>query len=319
MRHVIVEAVGARPVLRDAPRPVPGAGQVLVRVAACGLNFADLLMIRGTYQEKPPFPFTPGMEVAGTVEALGPGVEGPPAGTRVAVVGGSGGLAEYGVFPANRVVVLPDGMDMTVAAGFQVAHGTSHLVLTRRARLAAGETLVVLGAAGGVGLTAVEIGKALGARVIAVARGADRLAVARAAGADETLDAGGDLRAGLKALGGADVVYDPVGGAATEAGLRALRPEGRLVVIGFASGEVPPLPANILLVKNIDVVGFYWGGYMAFAPEVLADSLRTLFAWHAEGRLHPHVSHVLPPERLDEALDLMRSRRSTGKVVIRFD
>jgi NADPH2:quinone reductase len=318
MRQMQVERLGSAPVLREAPVPVPGAGQLLVRIAACGLNFADLLMIEGTYQERPPLPFTPGMEVAGTVEALGPGVSAPPVGSRIAVVGGTGGLADYGLFPADRAVLLPDGMDLDAAAGFQVAYGTSHLALTRRGRLAAGETLVVLGAAGGVGLTAVEIGKALGARVVAVARGAERLEVARAAGADVLVDAGSDLRAELKALGGADVVYDPVGGAATDAALRALRPEGRLVVIGFAAGAVPPLPANILLVKNIEAIGVYWGGYMAFAPQVLADSLRTLFGWYREGRLHPHVSHVLPPERLDEALDLMRSRRSTGKVVIRF-
>jgi NADPH2:quinone reductase len=319
MQSLLVTALGATPVLRAVPVPEPGPGEVLIKVAACGLNFADLLMIRGEYQEKPALPFAPGMEIAGHVAALGAGVAGPAPGSRVAAVCGHGGLAQYATAAASACVALPEAMGFETAAGFQVAYGTSHLGLTRRARLQAGETLLVLGAAGGVGLTAVEVGKALGARVIAVARGADKLAVARAAGADHLIDSGSaDLRAELKALGGVDVVYDPVGGAGFEAALRACRPEARVLVIGFASGQVPPVPANIILVKNISVIGFYWGGYRVFAPEVMADSLAELMRWFAAGRLKPHVSHVLPPERLDEALELIRSRRSTGKVVIRF-
>lgn len=318
MRKISVQSPGSAPMLVEGIRPEPRPGQILVRVEACGLNFADLLMIRGEYQEKPEPPFTPGLEIAGIVEALGPGVAGPPLGSRVAAVIGHGGLADYALAPAERVLPVPDSMDAVTAAGFQVAYGTSHLALTRRARLKPGETLLVLGAAGGVGLTAVEIGKALGARVIAQARGADKLAVAEAAGADVLLDAGADLRAEIKALGGADVVYDPVGGDAFDAALRVLRPEGRMLTIGYASGRVPQIPANILLVKNIEVIGVYWGGVLKFAPEAVAESLAELMRWHAEGRLHPHVSHVLPPEQLDEALELIRSRKSTGKVVIRF-
>jgi len=303
--------------LIDVADPQPGPGEVLVRICACGLNFADLLMQKGTYQDMPALPFTLGMEVAGVVEALGAGVTAPCPGARVAVFGGHGGLAELGCFPADRAVVLPDAMPMTDAAAFQIAYGTSHLALTHRARLRPGETLLVLGAAGGVGLTAVEIGKRMGARVIACARGAARLAVARAAGADHLVDSeAGDLAAQVKALGGADVVYDPVGGALFSEALRACRPEARVMIIGFASGDVPQIKANHLLVKNVDLLGFYWGGYLAFRPEAVKASLAELLRWYAAGDLNPHVSHVLPLERAAEGLDLLRSRRATGKVVV---
>ncbi len=316
MRCFQVTAFDRPPELTMQPDPVPGPGQVLLRIAACGLNFADLLMAKGTYQDTPAPPFTLGMEVCGTVVAQGPGVTTPALGTRVAVFGGSGGLADMGLFDAGRCRAVPDTMPDDVAAGFQVAYGTSHLALARRGRLKAGETLLVLGAAGGVGLTAVETGKLLGARVIAVARGADKLAVAQAAGADVTLDADCDLKAELKALGGVDVVYDPVGGPMAKAALSACNREARYITIGFASGDIPQFPANILLVKNIDVIGFYWGGYLGFAPEILTDSLATLMDWHAQGKLHPHVSHVVPLDRAGEALELLRSRAATGKVVV---
>jgi NADPH:quinone reductase len=297
--------------------PEPGPGQIRIRIAACGLNFADLLMLKGQYQDTPPTPFTLGMEVAGTVEARGPGVTAPAIGTRVAVFGGQGGLAEYGCFDAARAVPLPDSMSMTDAAAFLIAYGTSHLALEHRARLQPGENLLVLGAAGGVGLTAVEVGKLMGATVIACARGADKLAAARQAGADHLIDAAtDDLRAAVKALGGADVVYDPVGGDQWQAAFRACNPEARLLPIGFASGEVPQIPANHLLVKNLSVLGVYWGGYMKFRPAAVTDSLRVLMGWYAEGRIRPHVSHVLPLDQVEEGLELLRSRASTGKVVI---
>jgi len=304
------------PALRDIPRPAPARGEVLIRIEACGLNFADLLMAKGTYQDMPAAPFTLGMEVCGTVVALGDGVSRPATGTRVAVFGGHGGLADYGVFPAARCRVLPPDMTTVQAAGFQVTYGTSHLALTRRARLQAGETLLVLGAAGGVGLTAVEIGKAMGATVIAVARGSQKCAIAKAAGADHVLDASADITAEVKALGRADVVYDPVGGAAFTAALRATNPEGRIVTIGFASGDVPQIAANHLLVKNIDILGFYWGGYLRFNPTALSDSLAELFDMFSAGRLHPHISHILPLDQVGAAMDLLRSRKSTGKIVI---
>jgi len=317
MRHWIVTEFGSGPVLAEAPLPVPGPGEVRLRIAACGLNFADLLLIRGAYQERPALPFVPGMEVAGTVEALGPGVAGPAPGSRVMLHSGRGGLAEAGCFAAGRCLPIPDGVSFEAAAAFPVAYGTSHLGLTRRARLAPGETLLVLGAAGGVGLTAVEIGRRLGARVIAAARGADRLEVARAAGAHHLVDTGaGGLREAVRALGGADVVYDPVGGPLAAEALRTLRPEGRHVVIGFAAGEVPQFEANHLLVKNIDVIGFYWGGYAAFRPEALAASLATLTDWLARGAIRPHVGHLLPFARAAEGLALLAGRKATGKVVI---
>jgi len=317
MRAYHIPAPDAAPSIHDIDAPIPGVGEVSLSIAACGLNFADLLMIKGEYQDTPEPPFTLGMEVAGVVEALGPDTSGPPVGTRVAVFGGQGGLAEQGCFPAERAVVLPESMGFTDAAAFQIAYGTSHVALAHSARLQPGETLLVLGAAGGVGLTAVEIGKLMGARVIACARGADKLEVARKAGADHLIDASTeDIRAVCKELGGVDVVYDPVGGEQFRAAMRACNPEGRILSIGFASGDVPQIPANHLLVKNLSVMGLYWGGYLKFRPEVVTDSLRTLFKWYEEGRIKPHVSHVLPLDRVEEALELLRSRRSTGKVVV---
>ena len=303
--------------IREIDTPTPSGGEVRLRIGACGLNFADLLMIKGEYQDTPEPPFTLGMEVAGTIEACGPGVDEAMIGQRVAVFGGQGGLAEVGCFPAERCVPLPDAMPFSDAAAFQVAYGTSHVALDHKARLQPGETLLVLGAAGGVGLTAVEIGKQMGATVIACARGADKLAVAEQAGADHLIDAKTeDIRERCKALGGLDVVYDPVGGEQFKAAFRACNPEARILAIGFASGEVPQIPANHLLVKNISVLGLYWGGYLRFRPQVISDSLATLFGWYAEGRLKPHVSHTLPLDQVEEGLELLRTRKSTGKVVI---
>lgn len=319
MRAFQVQGFDRPPQLADVKLRPPGPGEVALRIHACGLNFADLLMTTGTYQDTPPPPFTLGMEVCGTVTARGPGVTTPSEGARVAVFGGSGGLAEAGIFPAALCRPVPATMSDAVAAGFQVAYGTSHLALTRRARLQAGETLLVLGAAGGVGLTAVEIGHLLGARVIAVVRGPDKARIARRAGAAHVIDAAEDIRTAVRALGGADVIYDPVGGDAFTAALGAAGREARVLVIGFASGQVPPVPANILLVKNIDVIGFYWGGYLRFAPDALTDSLGTLMDWHAAGRLHPHVSRTLPLARAAEGLALLRDRKATGKVVIMPD
>nr|WP_194245684.1 NADPH:quinone oxidoreductase family protein [Donghicola mangrovi] len=297
--------------------PAPAAGEIRLRITACGLNFADLLMIKGKYQDTPAAPFTMGMEVAGVVDAHGEGVTEPAIGTRVALFSGQGGLAEYGCFPANRAIPLPDNITDVEAAGFQIAYGTSHLALDYKARLQPGETLLVLGAAGGVGLTAVEIGKAMGARVIACARGTDKLEIAEAYGADHLIDAKTeDIREVVKSLGGADVVYDPVGGEQFTAAFRATNPDGRLLAIGFASGEVPPIPANHMLVKNLTVIGMYWGGYLKFKPKALTDSMATLFGWLSEGRIKPHVSETYPLDRVAEGLTLLRERKSTGKVVI---
>ncbi len=317
MRAYGIDSPDTAPVLRDCPVPVAGDGEILVRIGACGLNFADLLMIKGEYQDTPKPPFTLGMEVAGRVEATGAGVTDFIAGDRVAVFGGQGGLAEFGVFAANRAVRLPEAMSYEEAAAFQIAYGTSHVALDHKAQLRAGETLLVLGAAGGVGLTAVEIGKVMGAKVIACARGAEKLEVAKAAGADHVIDAKSeDIREICRALGGLDVVYDPVGGDQFKAAFRACKPEARLLAIGFASGDIPQIPANHLLVKNLSVLGLYWGGYLAFRPEVITNSLTQLLAWYEAGRIKPHISHSLPLEQAAEGLELLRSRKSTGKVVI---
>jgi NADPH:quinone reductase len=317
MRAFVLDSPRGTPALRIIPRPTPARGEVLVRIAAAGLNFADLLMLKGQYQDTPPTPFTLGLELAGTVEALGPETDGPPPGTRVAVYAGHGGMAEYGAFPVDRCLPIPDSMSFAEAASFQIAYGTSHLALDRRAGLGRGETLLVLGAGGGVGLTAVEIGALMGARVIACARGAAKLEAARAAGAHVLIDSEqDDIREAVLAHGGADVVYDAVGGDQFRAALRATNPEGRILLIGFASGDVPQIPANHLLVKNVTVIGLYFGGYMRFRPEALTGSLATLLEWYTQGRLRPTVSHVLPLDRATEGLELLRTRAATGKVVV---
>ena len=319
MRAWTIDTLGAPARLGTLDQPAPKRGQALVRLHACGLNFADLLMAEGKYQTKPDLPFIPGMECAGEVIALGPGTMGPKPGTRVACYCGQGGLADYACLDADRLIELPPQMSFPEAAAFLIAYGTSHLALDHKAALQPGETLFVTGAAGGVGLTAVEIGKRMGARVIASARGAEKLAAASAAGADHVLDSTApDLLEQLRALGGIDVTYDTVGGPGFETALRATRPDGRLLAIGFASGEVPQIKANHLLVKNISVIGFWWGGYLNFAPKRLTDSLATLLSWYAAGDLHPHISHILPMEDLPKGLELLRSRAATGKVVIQL-
>lgn len=308
---------GEPPVLRTVSPSPPRPGQVQLDIAACGVNFADLLMVSGQYQDLPDTPFTLGMELAGTITALGPGVTDLSIGDRVAVFSGHGGMAQTGCFRAERCLPLPDTMPFTDAAAFQVAYGTSHLVLDHRARLQPGETVLILGAAGGVGLSAIEIAKLMGARVIAVARGRSKLDIAKRAGADHLIDSdSADVTAQIKALGGADVVYDPVGGNGFKAALRACNPEARMIVIGFASGHLPDIPANILLVKNISVIGFFWGGYLKFNPTTLRQSQERLLDWYMQGKLRPHISHVLPLEQAQDALELLRSRKSTGKVVI---
>ncbi len=315
-----VQSLGERPKLATRPVPQPSAGEVRVRVAAAGLNFADLLMMEGRYQVRPPLPYVVGMEFSGVVDAVGPGTVGPPIGTRVLGISGTGALAQWLCLPADRLSPLPDHMDLVEAAGFPIAYGTSHLALTLKARLQPGETLLVTGAAGGVGLTAVEIGKRLGARVIASARGMDRLAVARAAGADHLIDSDAPgFKDALRVLGGVDVAYDVVGGPAFDEILRACKPDGRILAIGFASGQVPQVPANLLLVKNLTVAGFWYGGYQIHSPQAVADSMTTLLRWRAEGTLHPHVGQTFTFADLPEALDLLRSRKATGKLVIQVD
>lgn len=317
MRAYQVVSYDKNPELVETNSPTPVNGEILLEISACGLNFGDLLMAKGQYQEKPDLPFTLGMEVAGTIREVGEGVEGFEPGMRVLVGGGSGGLADFGTFPATKAIRIPDSMSFTDAAAFQVAYGTSHVGLDYRARLQPGENLLVLGAAGGVGMTAIEIGKLMGAKVIACARGQEKLEVCKSAGADVLIDSEtDDLREAVKAAGGADVIYDPVGGDQFRAAMRATNPEARILVVGFASGDIPQIPANHLLVKNLNIMGYYWGGYNRFKPKVLTDSMATLIRWYDEGKLKPHVGATLPLEQAGDAYELMRSRKSTGKVVV---
>ncbi|TVQ36840.1 MAG: NADPH:quinone oxidoreductase family protein [Geminicoccaceae bacterium] len=307
--------------LENVTAPAPAEGELTVDVEAAALNFADTLMTRGTYQEKPPLPFTPGLELAGRVRAIGSGVHGFAAGQRVLAVVDHGAFAEVARVRAADAIPLPEAMPAEVAAGFPIAYGTAHGGLEWRARLQPGETLLVNGAAGGVGLTAVEVGRAMGARVIATARGAERLALARAHGAEVTIDTGqADLREAVQAATagrGVDVVFDPVGGALGEASLRCLAWEGRYLVIGLAAG-LPTLKANHLLVKNVSAVGFYWGSYRRHAPDRVQASFEMLFGWWQSGKLRPHVSAVYPLEHVQAALAELEARRSTGKVVLRM-
>lgn len=322
MRAVLCAELSGPDALRliDLPEPEPGPGEVRVAVRAAGVNFADTLIVRGRYQERPPLPFVPGLEVAGTVDALGLGVTGFAPGQRVMAVLDRGGFAEKAVAAASDLVALPETIDDATAAGFAVAYGSAHGALRWRADLRAGETLVVHGAAGGVGLTAVECGKALGAVVIATCRGVEKGRIAREHGADHVLDTDADdLRAAIKGLTGgrgADVAFDPVGSPVAEATLRGLAWGGRWLVIGFAGGPPPQIPANVLLVKNLAALGFYWGGYRRRDPARVRAGLDELLGWHARGLLKPRVSHALPLAEHRRALELLESRASTGKVVL---
>lgn len=306
--------------LEDVPEPRSGPGQVRVRVRACGINFADSLIARGQYQMQPEPPFSPGFEVAGEVLEAGDGVTGFRAGDRVIAIVPHGGYAEQVVANVNRCVAMPATMPHEHGAAFPVVFGTSHVALWHRAGLRAGETLVVHGSSGGVGLTAVAIGKQLGATVIATASSPEKLAVAREHGADHLIDTSREeIRSRIKDLTdgrGADVIYDPVGGELFAASLRAIAFEGRILVIGFAGGTVPQIPANHLLVKNVDVIGLNWPAYAERHPAVMTESFRILMDWYLAGAIRPYVSAIYPLERAVDALDQVVARKSSGKVVI---
>ena len=322
MRAVLCKEFGGtdKLVVEDVPGPALREGAVRLQIHAAGINFADLLLVSGQYQEKPPLPFIPGAEAGGLITEVGAGVSNVKAGDRVMALTGTGAFAEEAVVDAGRIFPIPAGMDFASAAGFPVTYGTSHGAFDWRARLKPGEWLLVLGAAGGVGLTAVEIGKAMGAQVIACAGGEEKLAVAKSHGADHLIDySREDIRARVKEITeghGADVVYDPVGGDAFDASLRSIAWGGRIIVIGFASGRIPQIPANIVLVKNIDIIGFYWGSHQTRKPELLRQSFAQLFRWFEEGKLKPHVSEKVDLKDASRALDLLRQRKSTGKVVL---
>jgi NADPH2:quinone reductase len=321
MRAVVCNAFGPPESLVVAERPAPplGAGQVRIKVAAAGLNFADTLIVQGRYQVKPPLPFTPGFEGAGTIVETAPDVANLRVGERVIAVTDQGCFAEQLVCPASVVIKLPNAMDFATGAAFPVAYGTAHAALDFRAKLQPGETLLVLGAAGGVGLAAVEIGKAMGATVIAAARGEGKLALARRHGADHVIDYEQEnLKVAVRnRVGrGVDVVFDPVGGELFDVALRLLEWEGRLIVIGFAAGSIPQAPANILLVKNIAVLGLYWNLYWKRAPERVRESFAQLFAWWRDGQIKPLVSARYALDQVAPALAELTQRRATGKIVL---
>jgi NADPH2:quinone reductase len=322
MRAVLCKAWGGPESLavEDVPSPRAGAGEVVVDVKAAGVNFPDVLMIQGKYQIKPPLPFTPGVELAGIVREAGGGVTHVKPGDRVVASVLFGAFAEECVAAANRTVPLPPGVDWAAAAGFTVAYGTAWHALKDRGQLEPGETLLVLGAAGGVGLAAVELGAVMGARVIAAASSDDKLAVCRAHGAADTINyAAEDLRERLKQIAGergVDVVYDPVGGALSEPALRSVGWRGRFLVVGFAGGEIPRLPANLPLLKGSAVVGVYWGEWMKREPQAAQREMGELLGWLAEGRVKPHVSARYPLARAHEAVAALAGRSVTGKVVV---
>ncbi|MEO1191223.1 MAG: NADPH:quinone oxidoreductase family protein [Pseudomonadota bacterium] len=323
MRAVLCKTLGGPDdlVVEEVSPPTLAEGQVRLETAACGVNFPDTLIIAGKYQYKPDLPFSPGGEVSGRIAELGPGVAGWSVGDEVIAMTGWGGFAEQVVTTPDRLLARPDTMDPVTAAGFAMTYGTTYHALVQRAALQPGETLLVLGAAGGVGLAAVELGKALGARVIAAASSPEKLEIARQAGADDLIDYSKeslkDATKGLTDGKGADVIYDPVGGDLFDQATRAINWKGRLLVIGFASGRIPSYPANLALLKGASLVGVFWGAFREREPEVNEENFRQLFALHAAGKIKPLISQTYPLEQAAEALTTFIERRAVGKLVLK--
>jgi NADPH:quinone reductase len=322
MKALVCEAYGPPETLKivEMPDPAPGAGEALIDVSYASLNFFDLLVIENKYQVKPALPFSPAAEFSGRIAALGPDAGGFQIGDRVLGYTGFGCARERLVSPLSRLVLLPDGLPDEKAAGLSITYGTTLHALKQRAGLEAGETLVVLGASGGVGLAAVEIGALMGARVIACASSDEKLAFVRKFGAHETINySTQDLRAELKRLTGSrgvDVVYDPVGGAATEAALRALAWKGRLLVIGFASGEIPKPPLNLVLLKGCDIRGVFWGDFIAREPDVHRANMAALLGYAASGAISAHVHAAYPLTSFRDAFGAIARREALGKVLL---
>ena len=322
MKAVLCKAFGPAEtlVLEEVASPLPAKNEILLQVHAAGVNFPDTLIIEGKYQFKPPFPFSPGGEAAGVVAAVGEKVNHLKVGDRVMALTGWGSFAEEVKVPGYNVMPIPAAMDFTTAAAFSMTYGTSMHALKQRAQLQPGETLVVLGASGGVGLAAVEIGKAMGARVIAAASSAEKLAVAKALGADELINYGQDnLKDEIKRLtdgNGADVIYDPVGGDLFDQAIRSIAWNGRLLVVGFASGRIPELPVNLALLKGAAVLGVFWGSFAQRQPQDNAANFQQLFSWFAEGKLKPLVSQTYPLANTAQAINDLAQRKAVGKVVV---
>jgi NADPH2:quinone reductase len=308
---------------RDVASPVAGENEVVVTVKAASVNFPDVLIIENKYQFKAPLPFSPGSELAGVVKEVGPGVHGLRAGDRVMAFTTYGAFAEEVKLEARRVLPIPAGMEYPTAAALLLTYGTMDHALRDRGGVRRGETVLVLGAAGGIGIASIEIAKALGARVIACASSDDKLAVCRSHGADEGINyAAEDLRERIKALTegrGADVIVDPVGGPFTEPALRSIAWRGRLLVVGFAAGDIPRIPLNLTLLKGCSIVGVFWGDFLRREPEAFTESVQQLTAWHAEGRIKPHVSATFPLARAADAIKTMAARQAVGKIVVAID
>lgn len=322
MKAILCKAHGLPNTLvyEETPDPIPKPNELLINVHACGVNFPDTLIIQGLYQFKPELPFSPGSDIAGVVEGVGDKVRGFKSGDEVVAMTGWGGYAEKVVADAKIVFPKPSGMDMVNAASFLMAYGTSYYALKDRAQLQAGETLVVLGAAGGVGLTAVELGKQMGARVIAVASTAEKLATCQEYGADATINyTTENLKNRIKELTdgkGADVIYDPVGGAYAEQALRGIGWEGRYLVIGFAAGEIPKIPLNLALLKGCQIVGVFWGAFAQRNPSANMQNTLELIQWFNEGKIKPHIHATYPLDEAPRALEEIMARRVQGKAVI---
>ena len=307
-------------VIEDIPSPRPGKGQVVITVKACGVNFPDTLIIEGKYQFKPALPFSPGGEVSGIVKELGEGVNTVKVGDRVIAFTGWGGFAEEVVTEAAKLIPIPGDIDFATAASFTLVFGTAHHALKDRAHIKPGETLLVLGAAGGVGLASVELGKLMGARVIAAASNEEKLEVCKQHGADDVINyTNEDLRESIKTLtggNGVDVIVDPLGGNYSEPALRSIAWNGRFLVIGFAAGDIPRIPLNLTLLKGCSIVGVFWGSFTEHEPRHNQENLQELLTWLAEGKLKPHISATYPLERAAGALNDVLNRKVKGKVVL---
>jgi NADPH:quinone reductase-like Zn-dependent oxidoreductase len=321
MRAILCKELGPANtlVIDDIPSPEPGKGQVKVRVKAAGLNFPDTLIIEGKYQIKPELPFSPGGEMAGEVLAVGDGVQRFKAGQRVMGLTGYGAFAEEILVPENQLIPVPDGMNDHTAAAFSMVYGTSYHALKQRATIHPGDTLLVLGASGGVGLAAVELGKAMGATVIAAASSAEKLEVAKEAGADDLINyADEDLKDALKQRypKGVDVIYDPVGDRFTEAAIRNMAWNGRLLIVGFAAGDIPKIPANLALLKGCSIIGVFWGAFTQKEPQTNIQNIMELMQLFNQGKINPRISQVFPFEEYEQALAALTSRTAKGKVVL---
>ena len=304
----------------ELPTPTPKAGEVLIEIKAASLNFPDLLIVQNKYQMKPPLPFVPGSEYAGVVAAVGDGVTHLQVGQNVACLSGTGGFGTHTLAPAALCMPLPDGFSHVDAAAFIMIYATSYHALVDRAQLKAGETVLVLGAAGGVGTAAIQIAKAMGARVIAAASSDEKCALCTSIGADATINYSRDnLRDAIKALTdgkGPDVIYDPVGGDFAEPAFRSIAWNGRMLVVGFASGTIPSLPANLTLLKGASLVGVFWGSFAQRQPQDNAANFQQLFSWFAEGKIKPLVSQTFPLEKAADAINHLGQRKAVGKVVV---